>query len=179
MATVVAAAPRFAAHRSLYAVDPLTGAASKLVAADNWAAPDDASVISILVLDHSGRPGAASSQGGMVWVWAQVSPPQTRAAPAMAGLVLAMPPGPGARRPSAAQLVGGGADDPTADIARRLSARLRRPIFISLNNLGPGRLALPGSLMAAAAAQTDALAALERCLAAELDCALRPCPAAG
>ncbi|KAJ2710948.1 hypothetical protein H4R19_003493 [Coemansia spiralis] len=176
MATVVAAVPRFAAHRSLYAVDPLTGAASKLAAADGWAAPDDASVISILALDHSGRPDAAVRQGGMVWVWAQVSPPQTRTAAAMPGLVLAMPPGPGARRASAAQLIGGGADDPTADIARRLSARFRRPIFLSLNNLGPGRLAAPGSLMAAAAEETDALAALERCLAAELSLALQPGP---
>ncbi|KAJ1735371.1 hypothetical protein LPJ61_000576 [Coemansia biformis] len=172
MATVVPAPPRFAAHKSLYAVDPLAGAASKLTEADGWAAPDDASLISILILDHGGRPGAAGA-GGMVWVWAQVSPPRARAAAAMSGLVLAMPPG-GARRASAAQLVGGGADDPTSDIARRLSARFRRPIFVSLNNLGPGRFAAPGSLMAAAAAQGDEQAALEQCLAAELASALQP-----
>ncbi|KAJ2780671.1 hypothetical protein H4R18_003312 [Coemansia javaensis] len=174
MATVVPAQPRFSAHRAVYAVDPLDGAVARLGAADGWSAPDDAALISVLVLGHSGCPTDAAL-GGMVWVWAQVSPPQTRPPPAMPGLVLAMPPG-RAQRASAAQLIGGGADDPTADIARRLSARFRRPIFVSLNNVSRSRLAAAGGLMAAVAAQTDEAAALERCLAAELARVLPPLP---
>ncbi|KAJ2451399.1 hypothetical protein EV183_003625 [Coemansia sp. RSA 2336] len=156
MATVESAAPRFAAHRSLYAIDPVTSEASKLAASDGWSIPDECSLLSILILQHDGdRPG-------MLWVWAQISPPKTAVPAAMPNLVLSVPPV-GRARANATQLVGSTADDPTADMARRLSARFKRPVFVSLNV--SGRRAQG---MAVAAEQMDELMTTERCIVAEL-----------
>ncbi|KAJ2079834.1 hypothetical protein H4R24_003491 [Coemansia sp. RSA 988] len=173
MATVVPAEPRFSTHKALYAVDPLNSETTRLSADDGWSAPDESSLISILVLAHSGKPEAAEKKG-MVMVWAQLSQPQTRSAGAMSNLVLAMPPAT-ARRSSATQLIGGSVDDPTQDIARRLTTRFKRPIYLSLNNVGGGRLsaATSGSIMSmVAASHTEGLPALERCLVNELKCVL-------
>ncbi|KAJ1836316.1 hypothetical protein IWW55_000624 [Coemansia sp. RSA 2706] len=158
MAAVVPAQPRFAAHKSLYAIDPVTGEATKLTAATGWHADADASLLSILVLAHD-----SGNKHGMVWVWAQLTPPRARAAATLPSLVLAMPSG--RARASAAQLLGGGADDPTADTARRLSVRFGRPVFVSLD--GPKRSGAQG-MLAVAAEQMDELMTLERCLVTEL-----------
>ncbi|KAJ1740642.1 hypothetical protein LPJ68_003572 [Coemansia sp. RSA 1086] len=158
MATVESASPRFAAHKSLYAIDPITNEASRLTASEGWSVSDDSSLLSILVLQHNGdRPG-------MLWVWAQISPPKTNIPAAMPNLVLSVPPV-GCARANATQLVGSSADDPTADMARRLSTRFKRPVFVSLN--ASARRRAQG--MAVAAEQMDELMATERCIVAELN----------
>ncbi|KAJ2902376.1 hypothetical protein GGI21_004564 [Coemansia aciculifera] len=129
---------------------------------------------------HSGS--GDSGKPGMVWVWAQVTPGRRARSAALTNLALAMPPPPplgGSSRSSihtrgsASQLMGAGsADDPTADIARRLSSRFKRPIFVSLNNVSKSRLTAAavaaGPSLALSMAQADELVALESCLVAEL-----------
>ncbi|KAJ2610553.1 hypothetical protein H4S08_003558 [Coemansia sp. RSA 1365] len=171
MATVVPAHPRFSTHKALYAVDPLSSETTKLSADNGWTAPDESSLVSILVLSHSGKPEATEKRG-MVMVWAQLSQPQTRSAGAMSNLVLAMPPA-AVRRSSATQLLGSNVDDPTQDIARRLTSRFKRPIYLSLNNVGSSRAsaAASGSMMSmVAASHMEELPALEKCLVDELKC---------
>ncbi|KAJ2849237.1 hypothetical protein IWW36_002768 [Coemansia brasiliensis] len=158
MATVEPAESRFAAHKSLYAIDPITGEASKLTASTGWSVSNDATLLSILILEH------AHDRPGMLWVWAQISPPKTNVPASMPNLVLSVPPA-GRARANATQLVGSSLDDPTADIARRLSARFKRPVFVSLN-AGTRRQAQ--GMMAVAAEQMDELMTTERCIVAEL-----------
>ncbi|KAJ2352155.1 hypothetical protein GGH92_001426 [Coemansia sp. RSA 2673] len=166
----VPAEPRFAVYRSEYALDPITCAPTKLTADSNI---DGASFINVLVMAHSGK----SDKPGMVWVWAQVTPGRRARTAAMTNLALSMPPGNIGMRASASQLMGAGAaDDPTVDIARRLSSRFKRPIFVSLNNVSTSRLtasaAAAGPSLALSMAQADELVALESCLVAELKQAL-------
>ncbi|KAJ2661568.1 hypothetical protein IWW48_002277 [Coemansia sp. RSA 1200] len=175
------ATPRFAAHKAVYAIDPVTLAPERLFSTSsadeddqqqsdlgNRMGRDDATHINVLVLPHSAAPGKPG--GGMVWVWAQVTTPSKGAfadsAP-MGSLALGMPPRPGDARTNASQLVSSGADDPTANIARRLSTKFGRPIYLSLNNAGAttGSLAAAGTGVSAAA---EKLATLERCLFMEL-----------
>ncbi|KAJ2835879.1 hypothetical protein J3B01_003219 [Coemansia erecta] len=164
MATVVPAQPRFTTQKSLYAIDSLTSEATKLTEATGWSAPDESSLLSILVLYHS--RDAASTQG-MVWVWAQVTPPKTRAVGTMPNLVLAMPGRTSSRmRASAAQLMG--ADD-SADTARRLASRFKRPVFVTLAGTQPSRAR---GIASVAAEQMDELMTVERCLVSELASAL-------
>ncbi|KAJ2520567.1 hypothetical protein GGI11_002259 [Coemansia sp. RSA 2049] len=176
------ATPRFAAHKAVYAIDPVTLAPERLFSTssadeddqqqqsdlDSRVGRDDATHVNVLVLPHSAAPGKPG--GGMVWVWAQVTTSSKGAfadsAP-MGSLALGMPPRPGDSRTNASQLVSSGADDPTANIARRLSTKFGRPVYLSLNNAGAttGSLAAAGMGVSVAA---ERLAALERCLFMEL-----------
>ncbi|KAJ2882435.1 hypothetical protein H4R27_003446 [Coemansia aciculifera] len=171
-AMFVPAEPRFAIHRSEYALDPITCAPTKLSAENSSIGEDGASFINVLVMTHSGK----SDKPGMVWVWAQVTPGRRARAAAMTNLALSMPPSSGFHtRASASQLMGAGAaDDPTVDIARRLSSRFKRPIFVSLNNVSTSRLttSAAGPSLALSMAQADELVALESCLVSELKQAL-------
>ncbi|KAJ2060290.1 hypothetical protein GGI17_003818 [Coemansia sp. S146] len=171
-AMFVPAEPRFAIHRSEYALDPITCAPTKLTAESSGIGEDGASFINVLVMAHSGK----SDKPGMVWVWAQVTPGRRARTAAMTNLALSMPPSIGLHtRASASQLMGAGAaDDPTVDIARRLSSRFKRPIFVSLNNVSTSRLttSAAGPSLALSMAQADELVALESCLVAELRQAL-------
>ncbi|KAJ2816815.1 hypothetical protein IWW50_006365 [Coemansia erecta] len=165
MASVVPAQPRFATHKALYAIDEFTSEATKLTSVTGWSASDEASLLSILVLHHhSPSVDDSTPKRGMVWVWAQVTPPKTRATGTMPNLTLAMP---GRPRASATQLVG--SNDSSADTARRLAARLKRPVFVSL--VGTQRTRAQ-SMTAVAAEHMDELMTVERCLVAELTCAL-------
>ncbi|KAJ2492748.1 hypothetical protein IWW37_001194 [Coemansia sp. RSA 2050] len=175
-ALYVPAEPRFAIHRSEYALDPITGAPTKLTGDSGSAGEDGASFISVLVMAHSGAD--KSNKPGMVWVWAQVTPGRRARTSAMTNLVLSMPPSSGLyTRASSSQLMGSGAaDDPTVDIGRRLSSRFKRPIFVSLNNVSTSRLTasavVAGPSLALSMVQADELVALESCLVAELRMAL-------
>ncbi|KAJ2124951.1 hypothetical protein IW147_001337 [Coemansia sp. RSA 720] len=161
MASVVPAQPRFTTQKSLYAIDSLTSEATKLTEAIGWSAPDESSLLSILVLHHD----SASAQG-MIWVWAQVTPPKARAVGTMPNLVLAMPGRTSSRmRASCAQLMG----DDSADTARRLASRFKRPVFVTLAGTQPSRA---HSMASVAAEQMDELMAVERCLVSELSSAL-------
>ncbi|KAJ2830846.1 hypothetical protein GGI24_001819 [Coemansia furcata] len=172
----VPAEPRFAIHRSEYALDPITCAPTKLTDDNSSLDEDGASFINVLVMAHSGTD--KGDKPGMVWVWAQVTPGRRARSAAMTNLALSMPPSCGLHtRASASQLMGAGAaDDPTVDIARRLSARFKRPIFVSLNNVSTSRLTASavaaGPSLAQSMAQADELVALESCLVAELKQAL-------
>ncbi|KAJ1803355.1 hypothetical protein LPJ75_005904 [Coemansia sp. RSA 2598] len=183
---VTAAEPLFSVRQATYAINPLTAEATRL--ADDrpssteeqmrlGATIEGTSYISVLVMSHGKQ--------GMVWAWAQVSSAPPRKGAALSNLVLAMPPRmqkhrPG--RPSATYVIGGDADDPTADVARRLTARFGRPIFVSLSNVAGvsamASVAAAGSSMAMlsldgpAASPAEQLAVLERCLLAELKSAL-------
>ncbi|KAJ1647044.1 hypothetical protein LPJ64_001508 [Coemansia asiatica] len=177
---VVAAEPRFSIRQATYAINPLTAAATRLPEHQQLsdsehmrlgATIEGTSYISILVMSHGNQ--------GMVWVWARVSsmPPSPRNKSALSNLVLAMPPRAAhhSGRASATYLVGGDADDPTADVARRLTARFKRPIFVSLSNVnGASAAVVNGSVMAMmsldgpATSPAERLAVLERCLLAEL-----------
>ncbi|KAJ2743305.1 hypothetical protein GGI20_003843 [Coemansia sp. BCRC 34301] len=180
--TVVPAEPRFAIRQSAYALDPISCAPAKLADDSNSsskcdaAGEDGASFISVLVMTHS---GTGSGKPGMVWVWAQVTPGRRARTAVMTNLALAMPPSDRLHaRASASQLMGANAaDDPTADIARRLSSRFKRPIFVSLNNVSTSRLTAAavaaGPSLALSMAQADELVALESCLVAELKQALQ------
>ncbi|KAJ2440274.1 hypothetical protein GGF42_007678 [Coemansia sp. RSA 2424] len=183
-ATFVPAEPRFAIHRSEYALDPISCAPAKLAddgsSARDATSEDGASFISVLVMVHSSSGGSGGSKPGMVWVWAQVTPGRRARTAAMTNLTLAMPPSGSLlhARASASQLLGAcAADDPTADIARRLSSRFKRPIFVSLNNVSTSRLTAAavaaGPSLALSMAQADELVALESCLVVELKQALQ------
>ncbi|KAJ2157562.1 hypothetical protein GGF46_004424 [Coemansia sp. RSA 552] len=167
MVSVVPAQPGLAARKALYELDPLTYEATRLTADAGWHAADDAALLSILVLGASATPPPGTERK-LVWVWAQLTPPGTRTAGALQGLVLSTPPPAGRARGSTAQLLPAPADDPSSDVARRLSARFRRPIYLSLSNVGPARADPAGTTPST----PDELAALERCLVAELRTAL-------
>ncbi|KAJ1877971.1 hypothetical protein LPJ57_003672 [Coemansia sp. RSA 486] len=185
---VVAAESRFNLRQATYTINPLTAAVTRLASdqlSDNnskhlhlGAVIDGTSYINTLVMSHGSQ--------GMIWTWAHVSntPPRDSMG-SLGNLVLAMPSRvQQAGRPSATYLVGGDADDPTADIARRLTARFKRPIFVSLSNVGGAStmasVANAGSAMASMSLDgsgiqpAEQLAALERCLLAELKHALTP-----
>ncbi|KAJ1800812.1 hypothetical protein LPJ59_000803 [Coemansia sp. RSA 2399] len=178
------AEPRFTVHKAVYAIDPVTCTPERLFStsskqtdeedprrASSHAGSGDASHISILVVPHndaSAKPGGE----GMVWVWAQVTPSSggtSAGAAPMGSLALGMPPKAGFARTSASQLLDAGIDDPTTDIARRLSTKFRRPIYVSLNNVSNSTLAVAASgLSASAVSPAEELTALERCLFMEL-----------
>ncbi|KAJ1966100.1 hypothetical protein GGI12_000304 [Dipsacomyces acuminosporus] len=177
---VVPAEPRFSSHQSVYSIDPMSGVPTR--AADGISRDDGARLVSVLVLVHGSEADAGSKARGLVWVWASVSPPG-RARGAMANLALALPPLKTAARANASQLIGGSTiDDPTPDIARRLSTRFKRPIYLSLQNVTTSSFAAvsatSGGAMSSLApsimSQGDELAALERCLVMELKRALLP-----
>ncbi|KAI8326381.1 hypothetical protein GQ54DRAFT_72009 [Martensiomyces pterosporus] len=96
----------------------------------------------------------------------------------MPNLALAVPPPRTGARANSSQLIGSNADDPTADIARRLSTRFKRPIYLSLSNVAASKMAAAtsgGTMMSLASsivAPADEVAALEKCLVAELKRAL-------
>ncbi|KAJ2380010.1 hypothetical protein GGI05_006449 [Coemansia sp. RSA 2603] len=169
MATVVAAEPRFSMHQATYSVSPLTSEATRL--SDDTASSvmgiEGTSYISILVMSHGIQ--------GMVWTWAQVSKNPPSRPGSLQNLVLAMPSARPSQKASASYLLGGGADDPTADISRRLTTRFKRPVFVSLSNVGGSKLL--GAMSVGddmAVSPGDVMAALERCLLAELKSALLP-----
>ncbi|KAJ2863901.1 hypothetical protein GGI22_001845 [Coemansia erecta] len=181
------AAPRFAVHKAAYTINPVTCAPERIFSTSSkqteeedprrtgsCAGSGDASHINILVMPHdnaSAKPG-----GGMVWVWAQVAPSSgsggtSAGAAPMGSLALGMPPKAGFARTSASQLLDAGVDDPTTDIARRLSTKFRRPIYLSLNNVSNSTLAsavATSGLSASAVSPAEELTALERCLFVEL-----------
>ncbi|KAJ1998998.1 hypothetical protein GGI04_003653 [Coemansia thaxteri] len=175
-ATVVPAKSRFGVHTSEYALDPVSCTPTRLAANSSAGHNGDmsASYINILVMAHRGSGGGP----GMVWVWGQVSRGRRAQTAVMSNLALAMPPASVCmRRASASQLLGAGAaDDPTADIARRLSSRFKQPIYLSLSNVSTSRLtapaAGPSASLALSMSQADELGALEACLVAELTQAL-------
>ncbi|KAJ2556531.1 metalloendopeptidase [Coemansia sp. RSA 1933] len=178
------AKPRFAVHKAVYAVNPVTCAPERLFStsssqaeegergSNGYAGTDDASHINILIMPHEG--GAAKE--GMVWVWAQITQGRGTIAgtASMGSLALGMPPRAGFARTSASQLLGAGVDDPTTDIARRLSTKFKRPIYLSLNNVSNSSLASAAAsaaasgLSASAVSPVEELTALERCLFMEL-----------
>ncbi|KAJ1668614.1 hypothetical protein IW140_002633 [Coemansia sp. RSA 1813] len=177
------AEPRFAVHKAVYAIDPITCSPERLFSASSsqaeeeprgtsgYMGSDDASHINILVMPHEVE--SVKAGGGMVWVWAQTTPSRgtfAGVAP-MGSLALGMPPKEGFARTSASQLLGTGVDDPTADIARRLSTKFKRPIYLSLNNVSNSSLASApdaSGLSASATSPAEELTALERCLFMEL-----------
>ncbi|KAJ2787619.1 hypothetical protein GGI15_000581 [Coemansia interrupta] len=162
MATVVAAEPRFSVHQATYSVSPLTSEATRLSDdTDGVMGIEGTSYISVLVMSHGIQ--------GMVWTWAQVSKTPPSRPGSLQNLVLAMPSVRPSQKASASYLLGGGADDPTADISRRLTTRFKRPVFVSLSNVGGSKLV--GAMSVGddmAVSPGDVMAALERCLLAEL-----------
>ncbi|KAJ1895461.1 hypothetical protein LPJ66_004582 [Kickxella alabastrina] len=169
--TVIPAESRFNIQQATYAIDPLTCAATRLSDATAQSTTNTSTFINTLVMTHG--------KTGMVWTWAQLSstPLVKSNSGTLSNLVLAMPPRPPARA-SASQIIGGNADDPTADIGRRLTARFKRPVFVSLHGVG-SNMAMRGagsggmmSLDAMALSLSDEMAAVERCVLAELKQAL-------
>ncbi|KAJ2725797.1 hypothetical protein GGI07_001004 [Coemansia sp. Benny D115] len=168
---VTPAEARFRVHQASYAVNPVTLEALRLPPPSEGGqrssgSPGD-NYINTLVMAHGKQ--------GMVWTWAQIS--STPATPgSLDNLALAMPPRPHSSdmSGSVAQVIGGHADDPTSAIARRLSRRFKRPVFLSLSNVGGSRLSLASSasgmmsLDAVAVSPADEMTALEKCLLLEL-----------
>lgn len=173
MAKVVPAESQFSVRQSEYIIDPVACLAQRIVSTQEGIEDKGASYINTLVMTHTGN------EKGMCWVWAQVTSGHRARSAGMNNLALAMPPVATSMRSrsSASHLLDAAqADDPTADIARRLTMRFKRPIYVSLNNVSASKMGVSAGAdmmsLSLAMNKSDELVAVEKCLVDELSVAL-------